>query len=160
MAASRSSVSADLGNCENLLYFCRRSNARPPVQQAQPVDVHRPDRYLRRLSRAAERLRHRTCVLCDVPCYRVPAFRRFRHHRPCVRRLLRRGHGHADHQAARCRTICLLGTYLGGRVRQGLPADAYADRSRLRRHDRRRCRQGLALESPCRGYRYRVRYAV
>ena len=38
----------------NLLYFCRRSNARPPVQQAQPVDVHRPDRYLRRLSRAAE----------------------------------------------------------------------------------------------------------
>ena len=68
--------------------------------------------------------------------------------------------GHADHQAARCRTICLLGTYLGGRVRQGLPADAYADRSRLRRHDRRRRRQGLALESPCRGYRYRVRYAV
>lgn len=160
MAASRSSVSADLGNCENLLYFCRRSNTRPPVQQAQPVDVHRPDRYLRRLSRTAERLRHRTCVLRDVPCHRVPAFGRFRHHRPCVRRLLRRGHGHADHQAARCRTICLLGTYLGGRVRQGLPADAYADRSRLRRHDRRRRRQGLALESPCRGYRHRVRYAV
>ncbi len=58
-------------------------------------------------------------------------------------------------------TICLLGTYLGGRVRQGLPADAYADRSRLRRHDRRRCRQGGWLsKSPCRGYRYRVRYAV
>lgn len=140
--------------------FAGAGNARPPVQQAQPVDVHRPDRHLRRLSRAAERLRHRTCVLRDVPCHRVPAFGRFRHHRPCVRRLLRRGHGHADHQAARCRTICLLGTYLGGRVRQGLPADAYADRSRLRRHDRRRRRQGLALESPCRGYRHRVRYAV
>ena len=110
--------------------------------------------------RAAERLRHRTCVLRDIPCHRVPAFGRFRHHRPCVRRLLRRRHGHADHQAARCRTICLLGTYLGGRVRQGLPADAYADRSRLRRHDRRRCRQGLALESPCRGYRHRVRHAL
>ena len=26
------------------LYFRRRSNARPPVQQAQPVDVHRSDR--------------------------------------------------------------------------------------------------------------------
>lgn len=140
--------------------FARCSNARPPVQQAQPVDVHWPDRHLRRLSRAAERLRHRTCVLRDVPCHRVPAFGRFRHHRPCVRRLLRRGMVMLTikpHVAAR---FASWGHIWEDVYDKGFQQTHTLTAAGLRRHDRRRRRQGLALESPCRGYRHRVRHAL
>ena len=86
------------------------------VQQAQPVDVHRSYRRVRRLSGASERLRHRARVLRDLSRHRVPALGRFRDARSGVRRLLRRRHGHADHQAARCGALRVVGSHLGGRL--------------------------------------------
>lgn len=69
-------------------------------------------------------------------------------------------HGHADHQAARCGALRVVGSHLGGRLRQGLPADSHADGGGLGRPHWRRRRQGLALRPACGGYRHRFRHAV
>ncbi len=145
---------------QNLLYLRGRGHTRPPVQQAQPVAVHRPDRHLRRVSGAAERLRHRAGVFRHLPGHRLPALGRLRDARPDLRGLLRRRHGVVDRQGACCGALCLLGPYLGGCVRRGLPADPHADRRCFRRHDRRGRGQGLALRSGRGGHGYCVRHAV
>ena len=71
MAALRLSVAPDLGNREDLLHFRRCGDARPSVQQAQPVDVHRSYRRVRRLPGAPERLRYGARVLRDLSRHRL-----------------------------------------------------------------------------------------
>ena len=54
----------------------------------------------------------------------------------------------------------VVGSHLGGRLRQGLPADSHADGGGLGRPHRRRRGQGLALRPAGGGYRHRFRHAV
>ena len=64
-------------------------------------------------------------------------------------------------KAARCRSICLLGTYLGGDgYDKGDSSRRIADRSHLGGMIGVGAGARLALKSPARGYRHRVRYAV